>query len=314
MSSSIFGHTALNCSWQDGRSLNPSACDGAFGDLRHRIVGRAETKQLMPTFWTEADVVGVDERGHGQPRTVALRSGQFGKQLHDLFSENPVADRATVRLGGTVGLATDPPREPERVQPIGLAVRLDGIGDHPAVIVRSHQTLVGTGDEQVSVRDVPLAPVMGVIPAGPEPIPKRRHRVRVKKQHRRVRVLLGHPVGLRNAVQRRVLASEQRRPARHTSRRPGVMAMELDADSTQRVPGRQMIPPERPHRIGLVRRRVPLLVGHHDQDVRRRHARNVRLLPHTPNPPMWTIVTAAPPAHGPTQVFGNSATRGRRMP
>ena len=84
--------------------------------------------------------MGVDEGGDRQPWTVALRLGELGQKVNDLFSEDAVSHGAAVRLGGTVGLTTDPPGEPERVESIGLTECVDGIGDESAVVVGGHSS------------------------------------------------------------------------------------------------------------------------------------------------------------------------------
>ena len=95
-------------------------------------------------------------------------------------------------------------------------------------------------DREIGERDVPLAPVVGLVAAGPEPVPERRHRVRVEPLHAGVGVLLGHAVGGRHPVQRRVLAGEQRGPAGHAGRRARVVPVELESTGSDRLAGGQL--------------------------------------------------------------------------
>ena len=74
-------------------------------------------------------------------------AGQVAEEVDDLLGEDAVAHGAAVRLGRAVGLAADPAREPERVEPVGPAVGLDGLGDQAAVVVGrgSPSWVPGTG-------------------------------------------------------------------------------------------------------------------------------------------------------------------------
>ena len=209
-----------------------------LGDLGHGVVGRSELEDLLPAEVVERDVVRVDERRNCEPRTVASRRGELPEELDDLFREDAVAHRAAVGSRGTVGLAPDPTGEPERVEPVGLPVRLDGFRDEVARIVRRHESFVGAGDEEVRVRDVPLPSVVGLVPAGPEPVAHGRHRAGVEPQHCGVGRALRGSVGLAHSVQRRVLTSEERRAARQAGRRPDVVTVELESTVAQGLLGR----------------------------------------------------------------------------
>ncbi len=134
---------------------------------------------------------------------------------------------------------------------------------------------MGAGDDEVGVGDVPLAPIVRLVAAGAEPVAQGRHRVRVQPPHPGVGVLLGDPVGLRGAVQRRVLPGEQRRPARQARRRPRIVTMEVQTTPAKRLAGREAVAAKRCDGLGLIRRWVPLLVRHDDENVRRAHARRL---------------------------------------
>ena len=245
---------------------------GRLRDLRDRVVRRLEPEDLLPAELGEPDVVRVDERRDRQPRPVAAGPGELAEQLDDLVGEHPVAHGTAVGLRGAVRLTPDPAREPVRVEPIGLAVRVDRRRDQGAAGVGRHEALVGPGDEEVGVGDVPLAAVVRLVAGGPEPVAERRHRARVEPVHRGVVGLLRRAVGLRHPVQRRILAGEERRPARQARRRPRVVAVELEAAGAEVLACGELLTAEGRDGVALVGRRVPLLVRHHDEDVGlRRH-------------------------------------------
>ena len=128
---------------------------------------------------------------------------------------------------------------------------------------------MGAGDHQVGVRNVPLAPVVGLVAPGAEPVSERRHRVGVEPLHVRVIGLLGHTVGVGPAVQRGVLTCEERGPAGQAGRRAGVVPVELEAPFPDGLARAELLAAEAGHGLALVRRRVTLLVGHDHKDVRR---------------------------------------------
>ena len=250
-----------------------------LGDVGHGVVGRVEAQQELVEATGEGDVVRVHERRHREPRSLTGCTRQVTEEVDDLFGEHAVADGAAVVLGRSVGLAPDPAREPERIEPVGRPVGLDGLGDHPAVVVGGGQARVASGDREVGMADVPLAAVVGLVAAGAEPVAERRHGVGVQPPHPGVVAALRHTVGLRDAVQRRVLTGEEGGPTGHTGRGADVVPVELDSAVADPVPGRQLFPAE-PGDLGrLVGRRVALLVGHDDQDVRLGHDRNVLRCP-----------------------------------
>ena len=150
--------------------------------------------------------------------------------------------------------------------------------DRRAVVVDRQQVPVAILGVEMRVRDVPLALVERPIAAGPEPVAQRRHRVRRQPEHVVAVGALGDPVGLRHAVQRRVLAGQQRRAARRARRRHRIVMAERHAVLPQPLHARQMLSPVLGELVGLVRRRVVLLIGHDDQDVRAtRHAATLTL-------------------------------------
>ena len=238
-----------------------------LGDVGHRVVGRREPEEQLVETARERDVVRVHERRDREPRPVAGRLGQVAEQVDHLLGEHAVPYRAAVGLRRAVGLSADPAGEPERVEPIGLAVGVDRRGDGSTVVVGGHQALVAPRDRQVGVADVPLAPVVRLVAAGAEPVAEGGDLVGVEPAHARVGVLLGHAVGLRHAVQRRVLPGEQGGPAGHARRRTGVVAVELEAAVAEPITTRHLGAPELRDLGRLVRRRVALLVGHDHQDV-----------------------------------------------
>ena len=70
------------------------------------------------------------------------------------------------------------------------------------------------------------------------------------------------------AVQRGVLAREQRGPAGETGGRPRVVAVELEAPVPDGLARPELLPAEARQRLSLVGRRVPLFVRHDHEDVR----------------------------------------------
>ena len=158
---------------------------------------------------------------------------------------------------------------------------------------------------EMRVRGVPLALEVRPIAAGPEPVAQRRHRVRRQPEHVVAVGALGDPVGLRHTVQRRILAGEQRRAARRARRRHRIVMAERHPVLPQPLHPGQMLSPERGELVGLIRRRVPLLIGQDDQ--------HVRATSHTA-----ILTTRAPPCAspgsddaGPCRLQGRVALRGR---
>ena len=203
---------------------------------------------------------------HGASSSAAASSP---KRSTTCSREHAVADEPGVGLVGAVRLATDPPREPERVEPVGPAVGVDRGGIEHAVGVVDHQALVGARDDEVGVGDVPLAPVVGAVAGGAEPVAHASGTVSGSSQVIAGSVgLLGQAVGVGDAVQRRVLPGEQRRAARRARGRPRVVAVQLTALRAEALARRELRAAELGQRLHLVRRRVPLLVRHDEQHVR----------------------------------------------
>ena len=59
---------------------------------------------------------------HGR---VVVGGGELAEQVDDLLANTPSRDEAGVGLVDAVRLTTDPPGEPERVEPVGAAVGVD---------------------------------------------------------------------------------------------------------------------------------------------------------------------------------------------
>ena len=213
----------------------------------------------------------VDEGGHGQPRPVAAGAGQLAEEFDDLLGEDAVAHHAAVGLRRAVRLAADPAREAVGIEAVGPLVGRHRGGNGRARLVGRHQSLVGAGDHQVGVRNVPLAPVVRLVAAGAEPVAERRHRVGIEPLHVRVVGLLGQAVGVGPAVQRGVLAREERRPAGQAGRRAGVVPVEFEAAVADGLARAELLPAEAGQGLVLVRGWVALLVGHDHKDVGWRH-------------------------------------------
>ena len=199
-------------------------------------------EDLLPREPVERDVVRVHERCHREPRSFAARGRELVEQLGDLVGEDPVAHGAGVGFLGTVRLAPDPPGEAEGVEAVGAAVRVDHLGEQATVVVGGHQRMVGAGHEQVGVRHVPLAAVVRAVPRGAEPVADGRHLVGVEPVHRRIVVVFGDAVGLRRAVQRRVLPGEHGGPAREAGGRTDIVPVELEPAIAHRTRGQVSAP------------------------------------------------------------------------
>ncbi len=124
---------------------------------------------------------------------------------------------------------------------------------------------------------MPLAPVVRPVAARSEPVAEGGYRCRVELPHGRVVTVLCDAVGLGDSVQRRVLTGEQRGSTRDACRGPRVMAVQFQTTFTESLSRRQLGASERCDLVRLLRRRIALLVGHDQQNVRGGHAR--RLLP-----------------------------------
>ena len=210
----------------------------------------------------------VEERAHGQPRRVGLFCVEALEQRDRLVGGERVLERAGVVLAEPVRLGADPLREAVVVEQVGLEVLLDVVLDRRAVVVDREQVPVAVVGVEVRVRDVPLALVVGPIAAGPEPVAQRRHGVRRQPEHVVALVVLGDSRGLRDAVQRGVLAGQHRRAARRARGRHRIVMGERHAVLPQPLQAGQMLPPVLGELVGFIGRRVVLLVGQDDQDVR----------------------------------------------
>src|ERR1700722_17783354 len=101
---------------------------------------------------------------------------------------------------------------------------------------------------------------MGLVAAGPEPVAERRNGVGVEPAHGRVVGLLGHAIGVGPAVQRRVLAREERGPAGQAGGRAGVVPVKLEATVADGLARTELLASEPGHGGTLVGRGIPLLV------------------------------------------------------
>ena len=107
------------------RPANESRCDGAAAmSGTVSSVAAKPSRSSEPTG--ERDVVRVHERRDRQPRNVAAARRERAEQLDHLLGEHTVTHGAAVGLRRAVRLPSDPSREAERVQAVGLAVGLDG--------------------------------------------------------------------------------------------------------------------------------------------------------------------------------------------
>ena len=203
-------------------------------DVGHGVVGPVVPQDVVPRPSRERDVVRVHERGDREPWPIGAVGRELREQLGDLFGVEAVLDDPAVRLRHAVWLAADPAGEAERIETIGAAVRVDRAVVDTAVRVVRRQALVGAGNQDVCVRDVPLAAVVRAVAGRAEPVAHRGHRARVEPRHQRVARLLGQAVGVGDAVQRRVLPGEQRRPAREARGRPGIVAVQFHAGGARR--------------------------------------------------------------------------------
>ena len=113
--------------------------------------------------------------------------GQLAEQLDDLLGEHAVADRArsrTWRRRGARGRSTPRTRTGRADRPCGTP-RPRRRWRVPSSSEAMRLSWV-PGIEQVGVSDVPLAPVVGLVAAGAEPVAEGGHLVGVEPAHRRV--------------------------------------------------------------------------------------------------------------------------------
>src|SRR5215510_2834321 len=141
--------------------------------------------------------MGVDERGDDQPGLGSIIVVELLDEALRLLGEPRIATlgvlgrRATVERRLAVWLGADPAREAEAVETVGREVeRLRG-GIWSARRVITDELVVGPGDQQVSVRAMPLALPEGAVAGGAEVVAECRHAVRIEPEHVGVEGLLG---------------------------------------------------------------------------------------------------------------------------
>ena len=203
--------------------------------VRRRLIDMRHLRRVVAQPLRQRDqaehrvVVRVEKRAHRQPRRAGLFCIEALEQRDRLIGGERVLERAGVVRPEPVRLGADPLREAPVVEQIGLEVPLDVVLDRRAVIVDREQVPVAVLGVEVRVRGVPLALVERPVAAGAKPVAQRRHRVRRQPEHVVAVIVLSDSGGLRNAVQRRILAGQQRRAARGAGRRHRVVITERDA-------------------------------------------------------------------------------------
>jgi len=170
--------------------------------------------------------------------------------------------------GGNHGPGTRSRRQSSASEQIGIQVLLDVVLNRRPVVVDRQQEAVAVVRVEVRVRGVPLALEVCPVAAGPEPVAERRHAVGREPEHVVAIGRLRDSVGLRDAVQRGILAGEQRRAARRARRRHRIVMAERHTVLPQPLHAGQMLSPVLGQLVGFIRRRVALLVGQDHQDVR----------------------------------------------
>ena len=131
------------------------------------------------------------------------------EQRDRLVGGERVLEQAGVVLAESVRVGPHPLREAVLVEQVGLEVLLDVVGDLRALVVDRQQVAVAVVGVEMRMRDVPLALVERPIAPGAEPVAQRRHRVRRQPEHVVAVGALGDSVGLRDTVQRRIVAGEE---------------------------------------------------------------------------------------------------------
>ena len=101
------------------------------------------------------------------PAVTVLQPGDYS------VCDEWIASEAAVGEWGTMGFGAYPTGKAEGVERIGCAVCVDGFLVDLAGGVVGCKNLAGVLVDQVGVGDVPLAVVMGVVAAGPEPVTER---------------------------------------------------------------------------------------------------------------------------------------------
>ena len=209
-------------------------------------------------------------------------------------ANTPSRTKPLSALSAPCGSRPIQPGEPERVEPVGPAVGVDRGGDRrrpSASLARRLSWVPGT--DQVGVRDVPLAPVVGAVAGGAEPVAHRRHGVGIEPVHRRVGGRLARPsVSVTPCSDGYWPVNSVVRLGDARRRRPRSGGGARGSAGAQALARGELRAAELGERLRLVGRRVPLLVGHHEEHVRtgrHRHAGNVAASALRPR---------RPPAHG----------------
>ena len=241
-----------------------------FGSSQRNVAAAAAQPRRAEPHRSKHDVMGVDEAGHQQERPKRCRLARppacvpVFQPGHHPVSEQGVAHEAAVGQCGAMRLGPDPAGEAELVERVGVEVRLHGVAVDYTLVVIGCQRDPRSAD-QVGVAHMPLALVVRVVAAGPEPVAQRGHLARPQPAHPAVVGHLAEAIRLGNAVHIGVLAGEQRGPARHAGQRAGVVAAERYAMLCEPCDAQTLAPSTDLGR--LVGRRGPLLVGHQDHDV-----------------------------------------------
>ncbi len=220
-------------------------------DLRGRfarqvLVGRGRRRYVRRIQWRglhraathpareKHDVVRVDEAGYQQERTSCERIAgatacvPVDQPGDDAVGNQRVAAQAGITRQRTVWLRTDPAREAKRPKGIGVQVTPHrGVVDDAVLVVGGQHAPVGVVD--VGVRDVPFAVVVGVVARGAKPVAHGRHLAGPQPAHARIVGHLAQAVGLRDAVQVRIVPGENRWATGRAGQRAGVVPGKADA-------------------------------------------------------------------------------------
>ena len=207
--------------------------------------------------------MGVHERRDDEPRRGAAVVVERANDIHRLLREADVTPllvggngRPAVQRLAAVRLGSDPAREPETSETVGRHVlclsREVGRTGHGIV---ADVLTVRSRNDHVGVRRVPLALPERAVAGRAEIVAKRRHAVRVEPEDVGIERVLRRAGRLRHAVERWVLAGEQRSTTRRTGDRRRVVALKVDTVQSEEVLGLQVTRPKRLGLIGLVDRR-----------------------------------------------------------
>ena len=239
------------------------------GVANERIVG---TDPAQPRGRVD-DVVGVDEADDQQERpqrrlvTGPTSGVAILEPRHRPVRVDRIAHETRERRIGAVRFGPDPAREPEVVERVGVEIRLDRALVERSVNVVRCQRAARVRVDDVGVGHVPLAHVLGVVPAGTEPVTERRHLVRAKPAHTGVVVHLAQTVGLGDPVDIGILAGEQGRATGHTCQGARVVAPERHPMLLEPPGAGELLAAPRRHLRRLVGWRGAFLVGHQHDDI-----------------------------------------------